>query len=382
MPKHYILRLSFFGVICSFLLTIWVLSQDKNGKPENKNEQTIGWKTNVDKSSIDMSEIMSGGVPKDGIPALEAPKFVSINEAGKWLKPNEPVISLKIEGVARAYPLQILIWHEIVNDEINGQPVAVTFCPLCYTAIAYDRRLEGKVYSFGVSGMLRHSDMIMYDRQTESWWQQISGEAIVGNLTGKTLNQFPAQIVSFAQFAEAFPKGSVLSRETGYNRDYGRNPYVGYDNINQKPFLFNGKTDGRLRPMEKVITIEINKVFKAYPYSITRQKRVVHDRVNSTEIVVFHSDGAVSALDAGEISKSKNVGSTGVFIPEINGQKLSFKYNNDAFTDEETSSRWNIFGEAVSGKLQGKQLRQIRHGDYFAFAWLVFNPRAEIYKEK
>ena len=381
MPKYFVIKLSLLGIISSVLFTVCVMSQDKSSQ-ENQNEQIANWKTNVKKRSIELSEIMSGGVPKDGIPALDAPKFVSINEAGKWLKTNEPVISLEIGGEARAYPLQILIWHEIINDEIKGQPVAVTFCPLCYTAIAFDRKLEGKVYSFGVSGMLRHSDMIMFDRQTESWWQQISGEAIVGDLTGKTLNQFPAQIVSFAQFSGAFPEGKVLSRETGYNRDYGRNPYVGYDNINQKPFLFKGKTDERLRPMEKVVTVEINKIFKAYPYSITRQKRVVHDRVNSTEIVIFHSDGASSALDASDIGKSKDAGSTGVFIPEINGQKLTFKYDNGEFIDEETRSRWNIFGKAVSGKLQGKQLRQIRHGDYFAFAWIVFNPQTEIYKEK
>ncbi len=357
-----------------------VFSQEKvEIQPKKVTEKS--WKTNTGKRSIELSELLSGGPPKDGIPAINEPKFVSNGEASKWLKSKEPVISLSIKGEARAYPLQILIWHEIVNDEIDGQPIAVTFCPLCYTAIAFDRTLDGKVYSFGVSGMLRHSDMIMFDRETESWWQQFSGEAIVGDLTGKTLNQLPAQIVSFEQFSEAFPNGKILSRETGYERAYGRNPYVGYDNINQKPFLFSGKTDERLRPMEKVIAIEINKNFKAYPYSITREKRVIHDRVNSIDIVIFHSDGATSALDAADISTSKEAGSTGVFVPSIDGQKLTFAYDKGEFVDEQTKSRWNIFGQATLGKLKGKQLKQITSGDYFAFAWFVFRPKTEIYIE-
>jgi len=182
---------------------------------------------------IELSELMSGGPGKDGIPAIASPRFVSPEEAGRWLKFQEPVISLVVGGAARAYPLQILLWHEIVNDRIGGVPVAVTFCPLCYSAVAFDRRIEGSEYSFGVSGMLRNSDMIMYDRETESLWQQLFGEAIVGDLTGARLMPLPAQIISFRQFSAAYPNGRVLSRDTGYDRPYGRNPYVGYDDINQ-----------------------------------------------------------------------------------------------------------------------------------------------------
>ncbi len=354
----------------------------ENSDPLRKTEPVKTWKTKIENRSVELSEIISGGPPKDGIPALNAPKIVSIKNAEKWLKPNEPVISLKIGRFARAYPLQILIWHEIVNDEIGGQPVAVTFCPLCYTAIALDRKLDGKIYNFGVSGMLRHSDMIMFDRETESWWQQFSGEAIVGDLTGKTLNQFPSQIVSFEQFSNAFPNGKVLSRETGYDREYGKNPYLGYDDINKRPFLFRGNTDKRLRPMEKIIAIEIDSKPKAYPYSITREKYVLTDRIGSTDIVIFHSDGASSALDKSPISESKNVGSTGVFVPEVDGGKLTFTYAKGEFIDEQTKTRWNIFGQATEGKLKGRTLKQIKHGDYFAFAWLVFKPQTLIYTEK
>lgn len=358
-----------------------VFSQDEKVFPPKK-ESVKGWKTNIEKRSIDLDELISGGPPKDGIPALNSPKLISINEAKIWLKFNEPVIALKIGDEARAYPLQILIWHEIVNDELGGESVIVTFCPLCYTAIAFDRKLDGKTYSFGVSGMLRHSDMIMFDRETESWWQQFSGEALVGDLAGKMLKQFPSQIVSFEQFSNAFPNGKVLSRETGYDRQYGKNPYVGYDDINKRPFLFRGEADKRLRPMEKIIAIEIDSKPKAYPYSITREKYVLTDRIGSTDIVIFHSDGASSALDKQQISESKNAGSTGVFVPEVDGQKLTFTHDKGEFIDEQTKSRWNIFGQAIEGKLKDRKLKQIKHGDYFAFAWLVFKPQTLIYTQK
>ena len=344
-------------------------------------ERYLGWRTNTAKRSIDLSELISGGPPKDGIPAIDRPNFIAIAEAGKWLGGNEPVIALEVEGEARAYPLQILIWHEIVNDEIGGGAVAVTFCPLCYSAIAFDRRVDGRTLSFGVSGMLRHSDMVMYDRATESWWQQFTGEAIVGDLTGTKLRQLPAQIVSFKQFIEAHPESKVLSRETGYRRDYGRNPYVGYDDASASPFLYRGKQDSRLRPMEKIVAVEVGGKFKAYPYSITRKSRVIHDQIRSQELVVFHAEGAASALDASEIGRSRDVGATGVFEPQVDGRRLQFRYENGQFVDAETGSRWNVLGQAASGEMKGKQLRRITHGDYFAFAWLAFRPDTEIFRD-
>ena len=357
------------------------LSQETTD-PKTPKETLKGWKTNVEKRSVELDEFMSGGPPKDGIPAIDSPKFVSVADAGQWLKSNEPVISLRVGNEAKAYPLQILMWHEIVNDKINGQPVTVTFCPLCYTAIAFDTILDGKTYTFGVSGMLRHSDMVMYDRETETWWQQISGEGIVGDLTGKTLKQFPSQIVSFGQFSKAFPKGTVLSRETGYKREYGNNPYRGYDDTAKTPFLFRGKPDERLKPMEKIVAIELDSITKAYPHSITKKRRVIYDRIGPTEIVIFHADGASSALDAGLISESKEIGTTGVFVPEVDGKKLTFVYEKGDFIDAQTKSRWNVFGQAIDGKLKGKQLKHVKSGDYFAFAWLVFKPKTEIYSEK
>jgi hypothetical protein len=157
---------------------------------------TIGWKTDFSKHSVPLSEIIPGGPPRDGIPPIDRPVFETVAQADAWLKPQEPLIHFAVGNDVRAYPLQILIWHEIVNDEVGGIPVMVTFCPLCNTAIAFDRRVAGRVLDFGTTGNLRHSDLIMWDRQTESWWQQMTGEAIVGELTGMRLTLLPATIVS------------------------------------------------------------------------------------------------------------------------------------------------------------------------------------------
>jgi hypothetical protein len=329
--------------------------------------------------NIDLSTLEAGGPPKDGIPSIDDPSFVSIDAARSWIEPQEPVIALVMEGEARAYPLQILTFHEIVNDRVGGVPVAVTFCPLCYSAIVFKRTRDGRPFEFGVSGLLRMSDLVMYDRQTETLWQQFNGRAIVGDRTGETLERLPSQIVSFAQFAEAYPEGAVLSRDTGHDRPYGRNPYVGYDDVDKKPFRFRGETDGRLPPMEKVVAISLNGTDKAYPHRLTKEERVIHDTVAGAPLVVWHADGAVSALDAQRISQSKAVGSTGVFDPRLDGRVLHFRHDDGRFVDEETGSTWIITGRAVSGPLAGRHLDPVAHGDYFAFAWFAFKPETALY---
>jgi len=339
------------------------------------------WKTNFSKKTIDIGEIMSGGPPKDGIPAILSPKFETISKSSKWLNDREPVIGVVINGEAKAYPLSILIWHEIANDKIGGIPVAVSFCPLCYSALVYDRRVNGVVPYFGVSGLLRNSDMVMYDDVTESFWQQFTGEAIVGDMVGQKLELIPTQIISFKQFKDAYPNGTVLSKDTGYKRDYGKNPYVGYDDIDQRPFLYRGDIDDRLPPNEKVIAIKDGNINKAYPYSITSEKRVINDKINDKFVVIFHGEGAASALDEKLISESKEAGSTGVFSPVVDGKVLTFKYDSGYFYDIETGSKWDITGKSLEGKFKGKNLDRIKHGDYFAFAWFAFRPETEIYTE-
>ncbi len=341
-------------------------------------QQIRGFDTDFSQRSIDLCELIDGGPGKDGIPAIENPKFVSQEEASSWLNGVEPVVSLEINSEARAYPIQILIWHEIASDELGGVPVAVTFCPLCYSAIVFDRRHDGEVLEFGVSGLLRHSDMIMFDRKTESFWQQFSGEAVVGEYTGDFLTIVPSQLISFNQFREAYPGAEVLSRETGHRRNYGDNPYAGYDDINNSPFLLREEVPDKISPMEKVVGVRTESAVKGYTYSVTREKRVLHDSVGGEPIVIFHLDGMASAMDNRSIQRSRDDGATGVFSPILNGEQLEFEYSNGKIRDNNTGSTWSISGEAIDGPLVGNRLETMVYGDYFAFAWLVFYPATEM----
>ena len=338
-----------------------------------------GWETDFSRHTVPYGEILSGGPPRDGIPPLDNPKFTTPEDASKWLGDQEPVIAFELNGDARAYPLQILTWHEIVNDVVGGVPVSATFCPLCNAAIVFDRTLDGVVYDFGTSGKLRNSDLIMWDRQTESWWQQFTGEGIVGELAGKKLVILTASIISFSDFRGANPDGKVLSRDTGFSRDYGENPYAGYDRADNPPFLFRGDLDGRLLPKDRVATLTVGEVDAAFPFSLLEEERVVNYTVNGQDLVVFFRSGTVSALDRRSIGGSRDVGATGVFDPRVDGQDLTFSADGDSMVDNETGSVWNILGQAVEGSLTGEKLRAIVHANHFWFAWAAFKPETRIY---
>jgi hypothetical protein len=289
------------------------------------------------------------------------------------------VIALRIEGQSRAYPLQILTWHEIVNDRIGQVPVSITYCPLCNSGIVFDRRIKNHVLSFGVSGMLRRSDMIMFDHQTESWWQQFTGEAVVGELTGITLKMLPSQILSYDQFKAIDPNGLVLSRDTGHQRAYGTNPYEGYDDPNGSPFRYPGPVDARLKPMARVIGVRQAKHAVAYAHAITSPAVVIHDQIGTTPIAVFHMPGAVSALDQSSIANSRHVGSTGVFDRRLGDEVLTFRKRAEVVIDDQSQSAWDITGRAIDGPLRGKKLKAIEFVDTFAFAWLAFHPDSELF---
>ncbi len=258
--------------------------------------------------------------------------------------------------------------------------MSVTFCPLCNSAVAFDRRLDGVVYDFGTSGNLRNSDLIMWDRQTESWWQQFTGEAIVGELTGETLAMLPASIISYDSFKSAYPDGDVLSRNTGHTRDYGSNPYGGYDKIDRPPFLYDGELDGRLQPKERVVAVTLNGVDVAFPFSLLEQERAVNYSQADGALVVLFQPGTKSAVDSEVIAFSKDVGATGVFDPSVDGEVLTFKAMGDDIVDEGTGSVWNIVGEAIKGPLAGTSLAPIVHANHFWFAWAAFKPQTLIYQ--
>src|SRR5919204_617297 len=264
-------------------------------------ELSAGWKTDFGRHIVPLREFMSGGPGKDGIPALERPRFLRVGEA-TYLRPQEPVIALTLAGQARAYPLQILVWHEIVNDTVAGVPVAVTFCPLCNTAIAFDRRVGRRTLSFGTTGNLRNSDLVMYDRQTESWWQQFGGEAIVGRYTGTRLRELPARIVSWSSFRRAHPRASVLTRETGYSRPYGQNPYAGYDDVSSPPFFPSAHGgDHRLQPKERVVFLERGREAAMVPFAVLQRRRLVRITVGGHHLIVRWRAGVASALDSASI---------------------------------------------------------------------------------
>ena len=342
--------------------------------------ETFTFNTNFARRTIEWEEIVSGGPPKDGIPAIDEPTFETTEVADEWLDDAEPVILFQQGETARAYPLSILIWHEIVNDEVEGQPVAITFCPLCNASITFDRNFDGQVLDFGTTGRLRNSDLIMYDRQSESWWQQFTGEGLVGEYAGEQLTFLPSQVIAWGDFKRRFPDGEVLARPSA-SRPYGENPYVGYDG-SADPFLFRGKTDPRLIATERVAGLTTASAAKAYPFTLLAERSVIEDEFNGQPIVVFHKAGTTSALDARHIRDGKDVGAVAVFDRRVDGQLLSFRADTSGiFTDVETQSTWNILGEAISGPLAGTRLTEIAHFDHFWFAWAAFFPETELYAE-
>lgn len=340
-------------------------------------------RTDFSRRSVDLGEILPGGPPKDGIPAIDRPRFIGARAARAWLRQKEPVIVLRIGREARAYPLQILMFHEIVNDTFAGRPVAITFCPLCNASLVFDRRVGDRVLDFGTTGQLRHSDLVMYDRQTESWWQQFTGMGIVGAYAGTRLERLPAEIVSFADFSAAHPLGLVLSRDTGHARPYGRNPYVGYDDIGQSPFLLSSTPDPRLPPMQRVLSVTAGGKHRLYPLSLLALHPVSNRELAGVPYVVFaRGDGMASPLDTRDIAEGRRIAAATAFDRRLDGGVLEFEVRDGRAFDRGTGSEWNILGEAIAGPLKGRRLAALQDsGVHFAFAWLAFNPQSEIVRK-
>lgn len=254
--------------------------------------------TDFARHAVPFGEFMSGGPPKDGIPPIDRPAFVAA--AAGVVPDREPVIGFAHDGDARAYPLRVLVWHEIVNDVVGGRAVAVTYCPLCNAAIVFDRRHDGRLLDFGTTGMLRHSDLVMYDRQTESWWQQFTGEAIVGELTGARLDMLPARLESYASFLARHPDGRVLVPGNPDLRPYGATPYAGYDHLNA-PFLYRGETPPNVTPLERVVTVD----GRAWTLSLLQTQ----GRIETADgLVLTWEPGQASAMDSPTIADGMDVG--------------------------------------------------------------------------
>ncbi len=260
--------------------------------------------------------------------------------------------------------------------------MAVTYCPLCNTAISFDRRLDGRTLDFGVSGNLRNSDLIMWDRQTESWWQQATGEGIAGEMAGKQLTAMPTSIVPFGEFARAFPAGLVLTEDTGFGRAYGINPYEGYDG-STSPFLFSGKVDPRLQALDRVLTLDRSGAGVAIPLETLSVVRVANLTAAGDRVVAIWAPGTASALDAADIVNARDVGSAVAYRATLDRRELTFRSGaaEATFSDDQTGSTWDVFGKAIAGPLAGSQLEQLFHTTEFWFAWAAFHPDTVIWEE-
>jgi len=251
---------------------------------------------------IDPNEIRSGGPPKDGIPSIDNPKFVSVREADEWIEDNELVLAIVYRGVKRVYPFQIMVWHEIVNDWIGGDPILITYCPLCGSGIAYERKIDGKEVEFGTSGKLYNSNLVMYDRKTETYWTQIDGLAVVGELTGIKLKSVSIDTVVWRDWKIAHPDSEVLSQDTGFSRSYGRDPYGNYYENSFLMFPVENEDD-RIHPKTVVFGIEVNGKYRAYKEDDLLKNPVIEDSVDGISIrITRNMDGIVRIenLESGE----------------------------------------------------------------------------------
>ena len=246
---------------------------------------------------------------------------------------------MTVKGETRAYPLSVLTWHEIVNDTVAGVPVVVTYCPLCNAAIAFERTVQGRVLEFGTTGKLRSSDLVMYDRETQSWWQQFLGRAIVGSLTGTDLVMLPVRIESFERVLARTPDAMLLVPNNPNLRAYGSNPYVGYD-TSARPFLYDGEFPENVEPMMRVIAVGD----KAWTLELLRSR----GRIEDGDLVLSWQAGQNSALDKRNISESRDVGNVVV-------QRKKMVNGNDVLADEV-------------------------HHVTFAFVFHAFKPEGEIFK--
>ncbi|GMQ84862.1 MAG: DUF3179 domain-containing protein [Acidimicrobiia bacterium] len=326
---------------------------------------------------VPVDEILSGGPPPDGIPPIDNPVFLPVADNLEILDPAEPVVFLEINGDARAYPIRAMVWHEIVNDTVGGVPVSVTYCPLCNSAVTYVREINGVETTFGTSGRLFASALVMYDRATESLWTHFDGRAVVGVLTGAQLESIASPLLSWGDFRESNPTGQVLDwNATGFNRDYGRNPYFGYDDPDTNPFLFRGTVDDRARAKQRVVGVAIDGEAAAFSLDLISggEAKATSATVGDNPIVILWKAGQSSALDTQDQVTGKDVGSVGVFDPVVDGELLTFTAEGDRFVDDATSSTWTITGEAVDGPLAGTQLERLDHLDTFWFAWSTYQP--------
>ncbi len=323
---------------------------------------------------VERTEIVPGGPPPDGIPSIDRPEFEPIDEVHD-VEPDEAVLVLERGGTTRIYPIRVMIWHEIVNDVVDGTPITVTYCPLCNSAIAYLRTVDGDVLDFGTSGHLYRSAMVMYDRQTESLWTHFDGRAVVGTAIGTQLERLPVATVSWEQATEAHPDALVLRGDPNDPKPYGTNRYVGYDQADEPlPGWFNIDIPEPIPPMTRVVGVRTDGGELAVPTELVAERGVVTSSIAEREFAIFFEAGTASPLHRSDVADGDDIGSTGVFDTTLDGKRLTFRNSSGVITDRETNSVWNIRGRAIVGPLVGNELVELEHLDTFWFAWVAHYP--------
>lgn len=317
--------------------------------------------TNGLKHIVPLEKIKSGGPPKDGIPSIDNPKFATVLDS-QFMSDSDIVIGLKINGEAKAYPLLILVWHEIVNDNVGGTPVAVTYCPLCYTNQVFERIIDGKEVEFGTSGKLYNSNLVMYDRLTDSYWSQAIGIAITGELTGYELKTIPFDVISWGDWKSMYPGTLVLTTDTGHIRSYSVDPYGNYYTDPRVIFPVDNKDD-RMHPKEIILGFHEGNTFKAYKQNDVEALTVINDQVSDKPILLV----------------SLFPGNARSFERTINGQVLEFDYSGGNLIDLQTKSEWSYEGVGISGPLQGTTLKRVSISPGFWFEWFAFHPNTLVY---
>ena len=329
--------------------------------------------TDFTRYSINADEVLSGGPPKDGIPAVTDPEFVSVDDASAWIGAAEPVIMVIKGELKKAYPLQILMFHEIVNDTIDGMPVAVTYCPLCNTSVVFKAEVDGRRLDFGTTGRLRFSNLLMYDRQTESWWQQASGTGVIGTYTGTELEIYPSIILSFSELQNLHPDAAVQTKNTGYGRPYGENPYVGYDSGSPWAYRNGPALPEGVDPMERAVMVRIGGEEKVLRYEEVEKEGLITDTLGGAEIAAIWGPGVASPLDTREIRSGRDVGNVNVFYQNTATRDLELYFDNGVMKDRETGSAFNAAGLGTDGPLKGEQLIPAPAIQHFWFSAYVFS---------
>ena len=355
-------------IIAIVMIIVFILPTNANYFSVNSQNLNSAIQS-LNKSIVPLDQIVSGGPPPDGIPSIEDPEFVSVENAENFMSKSDLILGVSINGDVRGYPLQILVWHEIVNDIVGGNPIAVTYCPLCFTNQIFNRTItDGQTLEFGTSGKLYNSNLVMYDRNTDSLWSQAMAQSIAGELSGVILERIPFDLVTWKDWIKVYPDSKVLSQDTGHLRPYGADPYGDY--YTSPDILFPvSNNDNRLGKKEIVIGLEgENGISKAYKMGDIEELKVIDDKLTENSYVTLWSTFPYMVR---------------LFDPFLDGKTpLTFHYDErkNVFRDNQTGSEWNFDGKSTAGQLSGSSLMRIPFDQGFWFEWSTFHPNTEVYK--